>query len=491
MALIGIDIGSTGCKAVSFTDGGKKIMREYVEYNIARTGMEHVLSAKSIFDGIRTILAETAKKINEPIEAISVSSFGESFIPLAENGEALDDIMLYSDSRGEAEATYLGEHVSDITYITGLQAHRMFSLPKIMWLKNNKPKIFDRTSKFMFMATLVIYMLSGECVIDYPLATRTLAFDIRKLDWSDEILDVAGVSEKKMPKCVPPGYIVGNIRADVAADLGLSPNTKIVAGAHDQIVAALGSGVLESGEACNGMGTVECITPIFDGIITDKEVQKNAYCCVPFVTEGKYATYAFNYTGGALLKWFRDNIYDAIKGSVDSETFYREYDDTLDDKPTDLLISPYFSGAATPYMDGNAKGAILGLTLATTPKDIYKALMESVCYESLRNVEILGKTGIKLNKLIASGGGANSKPWVQIKSDILGVPIEVLDNNEAGTAGSAMLAAMALGKYSSLKDAVKNFCKIKRVVEPNTKYRDFYREQFQRYVRIYEQTKDI
>jgi xylulokinase len=207
----------------------------------------------------------------------------------------------------------------------------------------------------------------------------------------------------------------------------------------------------------------------------------------------RYVTYAFIFTGGVLLQWFRDNFAAEQKQLAESQgqSIFTHLDAIGKQGPTGILALPHFSGAATPYMDSNAKGALIGLTLEHGVGDIYKALQEGICYESALNMELLAQSGIKISSLRIVGGGAKSRLWSQMKSDIYGIPCTTLQGEEAGAIGSAMLAGVAINKFDSLEQSVTELVQEDEAFLPRKEYTEQYALYFERYKKIYKAIKNI
>ena len=198
--------------------------------------------------------------------------------------------------------------------------------------------------------------------------------------------------------------------------------------------------------AVDGAGTVECITPIYDGLPELEVMYQGNYAVVPYVIPGKYVCYAFSYTGGALIQWCVDTLAKKEKELAQEQGIsVNEMLEGTVKEPTGLLVLPHFAGAATPYMDTGSKGVIVGLTTDTSVSEIYRACMEGVVYEMLLNMEYLKDSGVHFQMLHATGGGAKSEVWMQMKADILKLPITALNTVDAGTVGSAMLTGIAAG----------------------------------------------
>lgn len=483
MIIGGLDVGTTGCKLTAYDDKGNFIYNSYKEYEVSRHSGEHEFDAAVIFDAVCEVIKDTTQKYE--LSAIGVTTFGESFIALDENDNVLMPSMLYTDPRGEEERKMLCEALGEekITNISGVKPHQMYSLPKIMWIKNNRPEVFAKIKRIMLMEDYIVYKLTGNAYIDYSLAARTMAFDIRNKCWSDEIFDAAGIDKNLLSAPVPAFNIAGKIKAEFLEKFGIKNCVKIVNGAHDQVAAAVGSGVFEVGQAVDGTGTVECVTPVFDKIPKSEKLYAEGYSVVPYVFEGTYVCYALSFTGGAALKWFRDNF--------SKDKSYAELDSAVKDEPSGILILPHFAGAANPYMDSGSKAAMIGITLEHTDADIYKALMEGVTYEIMTNIEHLESFGIKPEKLYATGGGASSDVWLQIKADILNRPVTALLAKEAGACGTCMMAGVAIGIYKDLYEAKSAFVKEKETFIPNFDSAKKYKNCYNVYKKIYDAVRPI
>lgn len=494
MAIGGLDIGTTGCKFTVYDNHGTFRYKAYRDYPSSRGGKEQEIHVESIWNSVREVIREAAEK-NPDIQGIGVTSFGETFVLLDEKDTPLAPSMLYTDPRGEEECRELVEKLGEknIAGITGLKPHCMYSISKLMWMKAHRPEIYNRASRILLMEDYIIYMLTGIGCIDYSIASRTMAFDIRKLCWSREILEASGIEEKLLSKTVPTGTAAGAVKETIAADLGLKRDVMIVSVSHDQVAAAIGSRVFGDAAAVDGAGTVECITPVFTGIPENDVLYQGSYAIVPYVIPGKYLCYAFSFTGGALVKWYTDNLarYEKSLADRENKSVYEVLESGMKDEPTGILVLPHFAGAATPYMDSGSRGAITGLTAANNVSDLYRAMLEGVVYEMRLNMEELGKAGIKIKKLKAVGGGANSKVWLQMKADILGIPIVSLGSSEAGAAGSAMLTGIACNIFANLETAAVKMVKELETYYPRPEQRAAYEPYYEKYRQLYPSVRHL
>ena len=493
MKIAGLDIGTTGCKLTVFEQSGTCLGKAYRDYPVKRGKSEHEIDAEAILQGVFGVMKEMAKE-HPDVAGIGVTSFGETFVLADEKGKPLHPAMLYTDPRGKEECEQLQQKLegSIIASISGLKPHEMYSLPKIMWLKRNKPELYAQAKHVFLMQDLVVFHLTGKAQIDYSMATRTMGFDIIALKWSEQLFELADVDMQLMSEPVPTGTSAGCILPEIAKITGFSDELQIISMSHDQVAATVGAGVFGSDRAADGAGTVQCVIPVYDEQPKLEVMYEGNYAVVPYVVPGKYVAYAFSYTGGALIQWCVDTLAKKEKeiakekGISVNELLEGEFTE-----PTGLLVLPHFAGAATPYMDTGSKGVILGLTTATTINDIYRACMEAVVYEVMLNMEWMKDSGLHFEMLHATGGGARSEVWMQMKADMLNVPIMALETVDAGTVGSAMMTGIALGCYDDLDEAAEHMVHLKKVYNPNPEMHVKYVEQYERYRCLYNSVRTL
>ncbi|MDF2921279.1 MAG: hypothetical protein K0R57_193 [Paenibacillaceae bacterium] len=493
MAIAGLDIGTTGCKCTVYDRSGQLLSEAYREYP-ARETADHGLDASVVWECTKAVLKEAAG-VGKPIAAIGITSFGEAAVLLDRADAPLAFSLLYTDPRGKEQCERLAAHFGgeELFRSTGLKPSPMYTIPKLMHIRENHPGLFAQCERICLFADYMVYMLSGVRQVDYSSASRTMAFDIHTLQWNEAILAFAGISRTLLPAPVPIGTRAGPVRREWARELGLSEDTVIVSGCHDQLAAAIGTGAYKPGMAVDGTGTVECITPVFGTGIRSHLLYSGSYAMVPFLN-GQLATYAFSFTSGALLKWYRDKLAaaeaDAARGlGINPYEFFNGQVDAA--SPSGLLVLPHFSGAATPYMDPESRGAVIGLTTETTSRDIYQALMEGVTYEMALNLEQLSAAGIEIRTIRATGGGALSDIWLQMKADIWNLPVVSLGAAQSGTLGCIMLAGAACGIYGSVAEAERIFVKAGRTYAPDPARHEIYRKWYRKYKKCYEAVKTI
>ncbi|MBQ6383533.1 MAG: carbohydrate kinase [Clostridia bacterium] len=485
MKIAGLDIGTTGCKLTVFDENGDQLGKAYRDYPVRRAVSGHETDISAMMESVFAVIGEMAARYPD-IAGIGVTSFGETFVMTDGAGEPLHNAMLYTDPRGAEECAELirklgADHIAEVT---GLAPHEMYSIAKMMWIKRRQPEVFAAAKRIHLIEDFVVWHLTHKAQIDYSLATRTMAFDIRTLTWSREIFDAAGIDVSLMSEPVPTGTRAGNITPEAARKTGLSKGCVIVSVSHDQVAAAVGAGAFDGSVAVDGAGTVECLTPIYDSLPDIDVMKKGFFSVVPYVIPGKYVAYAFSYTGGALIQWAMETFGKGETNASMEQAYGR-------DEPTGLLVLPHFAGAATPYMDTGSKGAILGLTTATTAAEIYRACMEGVACEMRLNYEALSKSGIHFTRLNATGGGAKSRVWMQMKADILNLPITALKTADAGTVGSAMLTGIAVGLFRDLDDAAARMVQEMETYAPRAEMHEKYMKIYERYRAVYSAVRPL
>lgn len=488
MISLGVDIGGTGCKCVAFRDDGTQLAIAYAEYPLAagQVNLPPDILASSVFQVIAECTAQLENKAQ--IAAITISSFGESFVAVDENGSALTDILLYFGNTESEHFSQLVQQVGEEKFmrIARILPDASYSLSKMLYTRLVAPR---PVWKFLFIASFICYRLTGKTHADISLACRSLLYDVENRCWSKELLEACGIDENTLPQVLPTGGKVGAVLPDIAAQLGLPKDTLVVMGSHDQIVNALGAGVQNLGEAVDTSGTCECITPLFPAIPGDLSFQRENFACVPYLEGKGYVTYAYNISAGSVVRWYRDAL--AYHMKEDGRSIYDVLNETCPKEPTDLMVLPFLQGmGGTPDVDPGARGVIAGLTTQTRLPDIYRAILEGVTFEMRYNQEKLNGNGVYFHKLYACGGGARSKVWLQIKADILGCEIIPVQSEETGAMGSAILGIAAVTGESPFAVA-KRFWRYAERVQPDPDHAKIYHRRYERYKQLRAFYKEI
>ncbi|MGI6169579.1 MAG: FGGY-family carbohydrate kinase [Christensenellales bacterium] len=496
MAFLGVDIGTGGCKALICDEAGNTLGQDYYEYSPQYSGGYHEIDPQVVWLAVKTVIRNAVERANGcEIQAVAFSSLGESAVPVDEKGNILGRSMIYSDSRGDEQLSQLVDELGQdaMALTTGLIPHRMYTLPKVMWIRDNCPQLYAATHKFLLYEDFAAYMLSGECYVSYSSITRSLAFDITQKQYAQPILEAAGIPESKFSKPVQSGYVMGTVRPEMAKELGLSLRCKVVAGGVDQLCSTVGAGIDRPGLAVNSLGSVHCLTALFDAPPVSVALLKTVYEAIPHVLEGMYYTMIYNFSGCSLLRWFRNTLarYEYEQCRQSGRSVYEALDALVTNTPSDLLVLPHFAGARFPVLDNDAKGMIWGLSLNTSFADLYQAFLQGIGFEMYHCINNLKKAGIELHALHACGGGANSSVWLQMQADIYNLPIRKLCNNEAAALGNVCIAATAAGAFASLAEAERAMVKFGATFTPDAQRHERYMEKFERHGQMYRAGKSI
>lgn len=488
MISFGVDIGGTGCKCVAFSDTGAQLALNYEEYPLAvgTVNLPPEVLTRSVFHVIRKC-ADTIQN-KQDIAAITISSFGESFVAVDKEGNSLDDIRMYFGNSESAAFDALVEKVGadKVMDVCRILPDSSYSLAKMLYTLEIAPR---PVWKFLFIAGYICWRLSGKAATDVSLACRSLLYDVKRGCWSRELLEASGIHMEQLPEVVQPGTSLGVILPELADELGLPGNTQVVIGTHDQIVNALGAGVQHMGDAVDTSGTCECITPLFPEIPEKLDFQRDNFACVPYLSTGGFVTYAYNISAGSVVRWYRDALAYHLK--ADGRSIYDVLNETAPAEPTSLMVLPFLQGmGGTPDVDPTATGLIAGLTTQTRLPDLYRAILEGITFEMRYNMEKLDKGNVQISRMLVCGGGARSPVWLQIKADIFGCDIIPIQIEETGAMGSAILGFAAVTGKSPLNIAPR-FWKYAEPIHPDSSNMAIYSRRYELYKQLRAFYKEI
>lgn len=495
MSFLGIDIGTSGCKAMVFNEEGEELAASCRGYSLLRPFKGSAeLDSDEVIQKCFEVIREVNLNITDPVTALCISSQGEAFTPVDKNGNILYNAMVSSDNRADKIKKQWSRKFGEkkVYEITGHTPHPLFTLFKLIWLKENKPSVWKKAVKFLCFEDLFQVKVGIDPHISWPLAGRTMLFDINTHQWSDTILKTIPLENSKLAKPLASGKVAGYIEMPMAESLGFKNKIMVVSGGHDQTCAALGAGVLNPGVSMYATGSVECFCPMLNNFTLSEDLRKKNLCCYDYTIQGRYTTVAYSLTGGNILQWMRDELgKEEIKMAQDqNQNAFSLLLEDMPEEPTNLLVLPYFSPTGTPYFDTQAKGAIIGLQLTTKKSEITKALLEGVAFEMKLNLEIMEKSGMSISSFIATGGGTRNDKWTQLKSNILNKPILIRKIHEAGCYGAAMLAASAYaGK--KVEELVSRNQKDGTIIYPDPIRAKIYENKFKKYKLLYPNLKQF
>jgi xylulokinase len=489
MSLLAIDIGSSACKAVLFTVSGEILAQHTSAYTPEFPQPSFAeMDPEKFWHAICASCQAVVREVVDPVQALCLSSHGETFVALDANGHPLAPALLNQDSRATAEAAWCEKAIGRkrLFQITGQVTHPMYSIPKIIWLRQHRPGIFASTARFVTLIGYILARMGLPQYTDYSLASRFLAFDIRNRCWSDEILAVAGLSKDRLPIPVPAGTIAGKLDSSVAGDLGLCSGTPVVLGGHDQPCGALGVGVIGSGRVSDSIGTYECILAGSDApFLTDAALAAslNSYC---HVVPDKFVTIAY-FPSGIMVKWLHDLLYSNGSGHTESiaenieADRYVSLEANAPEGPTGLCITPHLIGTCNPEFNPHARGIIAGLNPSTSRSELYKGILEGLACELSLVAGALAECAGDFEDMYVTGGGSRSALGLQLRAALTGRRLHVTRSSEAVCLGTAILAGVAAGEYNDVREAVEQVVHEIRVIAPNPEIAASYAGQVTRY----------
>jgi xylulokinase len=378
------------------------------------------------------------------------------------------------DTRAAAEAAWSEKAIGRgrLFAITGLVAHPMYPLPKIIWLRQHRPDLAAGAARFLSVTDYILGRLGLPPYIDYSLAGRFMAFDVRQQEWSEEILALAELKKSQLPLPVPAGTIAGRIEPDAARILGVPTATPVAVGGHDQVCGALGAGAIEKGRVSDSMGTYECLLATSDAPVLDDNALAASLNSYNHVVPGKYATLAY-FPSGIMVSWFRDLVFAPCRSSgnaqsmADKASTYEWLESQSPAGPSGLCITPHLIGTCNPEFDERARGVIFGLTPQSGCGHIYKGILEGIACELASVCTLLAKACGDFSEIYAAGGGSQSPLGLKLRASFTGRRIHTMQNPESVCLGGAILAAVAAGMYASVSDAVREVVREKQIVDPD------------------------
>ncbi|MGQ9589843.1 MAG: FGGY-family carbohydrate kinase [Planctomycetota bacterium] len=499
MSLLGLDIGTTGVKAVAFREDGSFLASAYEEYDLRSPAPGHLeLDPREVLAAIRSVTSSVGEKTRgDPIRSVAACTLGEAAVPVDRSGNPLGNAIIGFDARGQDEERTFRERLSteEVFEITGHGTSSSHTLFKILWRRAHEPETFRKAHRFLCFGDFLASALGVPARMEHSVAARTLAFDIHRLDWSRRILDAADLPVGIFPPVAAPGEPLGEIGEGAAREFGLPKGCVVAGGLHDQPAGILGAAV-EPGESMLAIGTVICLGVRLKGKPAGTSMARNNLCYYPTFGERQYVSLAFNFTGGSLLKWYRDQlagpeIAEAERLGADP---YDAITAGLPEGPTGLLVLPHFTTTGTPWLDPRALGAVFGLRLTTGRKEIVKAILEGILYEIRLNAELLESAGVAVERYKAIGGAAKSPVWMQIAADILGEEVAVTTVTEGAALGAALMGAKAAGiapTVGAVEEIARRAARVERVLEPRPAHARLYAERFEVYRGLYPATREI
>ncbi len=502
--LAGIDLGSTSLKCVIYDLAGQMVAcgsRPTLRFN---PDPEHpewtVWQPDQIWGGAAEAVKDAVAQIDDPhrIKAVAVTGMGMDGVPIDEQGNCLYPFISWHDPRTEAQLQWWVNHIGvERTFQTGGNTLWPFNTAlRLLWMAEHEPEILARTDKWLLIEDFLNFMLCGRRATDYTMASCTLLFDQRKRDWSDEILAQAGIHRDLLCDAHPSGTWLGEVTARAAEATGLPAGTPVVLGGHDYLCSALPVGAFQPGVVLDVTGTWEIVLATIPAPVLTPEVQRLGVTVETHAARDAYAVW-----GGAvaadMLEWYRKEYgttaHQRVEpgGGADWECLMAE----AAHSPAGargVMFLPHMSAAGCPSVDARSLGAFVGLSNFAQRGDMLRAIIEGLDYQ-VRDILTALKAGLDVtpDRLVAVGGATRNAFWMQNKADILGLPIDVPDVEEATSLGAAILAGIGVGIYRNEQDAFDRVYRPGKTYQPDRLLTPRYSQWYPIYKQLYAALKPV
>ncbi|MGJ9384966.1 xylulokinase [Salipaludibacillus sp. CF4.18] len=486
--VIGIDLGTSAVKALLVNKEGTVVKETSKEYPLIqeKSGYSEQDPEKWVKQTIAAIkdLTHTMKDADR-IEGMSFSGQMHGLVLLDENNKPLRHAMLWNDTRTTEECREIEEKIGIETLhsITKNPALEGFTLPKLLWVKKNEPKVFAKAASFVLPKDYLRYRLTGEIQMEYSDAAGTLLLDVAEKKWSKQICEKVGISFELCPPLVASHANVGNVSEEIADQCGLAASVSVFAGGADNACGAIGSGILEDGVTLCSTGT--------SGVVLsyEEEGTKDFGGKVHYFNHGEesaFYTMGVTLAAGYSLSWFKDTFA--------ADQSFEQILASASESPAGakgLIFTPYIVGERTPHADADIRGSFIGMQATHTLGDFARAVIEGITFSLNETVEVFREHGKTVDKVISIGGGAKSELWLQMQADVFNAEVVKLKNEQGPGMGAAMLAAYGLGWFPSLKDCAQQFVETSDTYTPASENVETYKKLFKIYKDVYPQTKQL
>lgn len=495
--LMGIDVGTTGIKALLIDEKGAIVSRSFEEYPLYTPfpGWSEQMPEdwwRATREALKDLTSSSDIKPSE-VTALGLTGQMHGSVFLGKDHDVLRPAILWNDQRTGTECEIITKTVGKerLIEITGNPALAGFTAPKILWVKRNQPEIYERTRKVLLPKDYVRLKLTGDFATDVADASGTLLLEVKRREWSDRLLDALDIDRDFLPEVFESPEVTGELTSEAATSTGLKKGTPVVAGAGDQAAGAVGTGIVREGLVSTNIGTSGVVFTPFDVFRADPQGRLHAFChAVP----GKWHLMGVMLSAGGSFRWFRDNLGD-LEASLARLTDVDPYDLLTSEAARappgseGLIFLPYLIGERTPYPDPNARGVFFGLTLRHSKNHMVRSVMEGVTYGLRDSLEIMRELGLRAEQVRVAGGGGRSVLWRQILADTFGADI-VTTNVEEGTSfGAALLAGVGSGVYESVERACDQTIRITSKISPDEKRIRLYDGYYKIYRALYKVLK--
>lgn len=499
--ILTFDIGTTSVKTCIFNKELSILGSSTLEYQLVTPAPGIVELPPEIYwdtcrKGVMGAAADAGVSLTD-VKAISITTQGETMIPVDAQGNALHNAIVWLDERAHAEAADISARFDTETFYahTGVpECNGYCPVSKLLWFRRNKTDIYDAAHKFLLLEDFIIQRLTGKFVTEKSLLCTTGYYDIMADTMWDKMLTTMDLDAAKLPEALECGTIVGKVLPAVAEELGLNPEAVVITAAMDQTAAAVGAGNLIPGIVTETTGTAMCIGATADHPDMHHPARITVY---RHIYPGKYLLLPVCMTAGMVFKWFKDSFCqeEARQAEAEGISVYDLLGNQAAQVPAGangLTLIPYFTGVIQPDNDPNARGIFLGVGLDTKKPEFVRSIFEGIAYmlrENLSLIEVVD--GQKITAVRSLGGGSKSRIWRQIKADVCGVEIDSMAESECTSLGAAILAAVSLGYYADASSAAAVGNALGEQLTPDESKKELYDKGFARYQRVWQQCRPI
>ncbi len=495
--LLSIDIGTSSCKVVIFDIEGNVIAsssKNYEVYYPAEGFAEQDPNEwwQATCNAIREVI-EISKVDPSAIAGIGVDGQSWSAIPIGKDGQVLTNTPIWMDTRAQDICDRVNKEIGQdkIFELCGNSFQPSYTTPKILWYKENMPQIYRNTRAILQSNSFIVYKLTGNISQDKSQGYGYHCFDMHRGVWDYDMAKAMGINPDFLPEIYDCHDIVAGVNKEASRLTGLLEGTPVVAGGLDAACGALGVGVLEGGQTQEQGGQAGGMS-----LCIDEYKSHQALILSYHVVPNLWLLQGGTVGGGGVMRWFEQEFGDYERSQVEhlDKSSFDQLNDIASQVSTGsdgLVFLPYMMGERSPIWDPNAKGVYYGLDFSKTKGHMVRASMEGVAFSLMHNLDIAKEVGVEANELRAMGGAANSQLWTQIKSDVTGKEIKVPSSDTATAMGAAILAGVGVGLYKGFEDAVTKLIKIKRQHIPNMNNHDIYMKNYELYLELYKNLKDL
>lgn len=480
---MGIDLGTSSLKTIIIEEDGRVRAAAAQDYqfcspcsNYAQQEPEEWWDA--CVNTIRRAM-EMGGVSAEEIRAVSFSGQMHGLVTLDKERRPVRPAILHCDARSGRQIREIQEALGEerVKELMMNPVYSGFLLPSLLWIKEEEPRYYDKIRYVCLPKDYLKLRMSGEVTSDYSDASATLAFDIRRGKWSEEILEMFGFPVEWFPKCYGTSEVCGSVSKRAAQQTGLAEGTLLVAGGGDQVMQGIGNGITRTGQASVNIGTSGQVSFQSDVPILNQKLSTNTFIGYK---KGRWITMGAIMNAGLCYKWFN---------SLFPKTDYEEMNLRIGKVPPGsggVIFLPYLNGERTPHLDPDLSGVFAGVNLRTGRDQLARAVMEGVSFALNQCIEVCGELGLHADSMVASGGGSHSRPWLQIQADIYQAPLKVSDTDEQAGLGAAIAASVGAGIYKDIEEACAAVVKYKDYeVTPNAENHRIYMEYYQLYKELY------